>query len=60
MVVGVTGLLQIQPTLLLSSIVAGIILLMNLKRILYLGHLPRLGFLLLAPHGTRLDQGSKL
>ena len=60
MVVGGTGLLQIQSTLLLSRIVAGIILLINLKRIPYLGHLHRLGYLLLALHGTRLDPGSKL
>ena len=40
MVVGRTGLLQIQLTLLLSRIAARNILLMTLERILFLGHLP--------------------
>ena len=55
-----TSLLQIQLTLLLSRIAIGIILLMNLERILYLGHLPLPGFLQLAQHGTRLDQECRL
>ena len=58
--VGGTGILQIQLTLLLSRIAAGNILLMTLERILFLGHLPLPGYLLLSQHGTSLDQECRM